>query len=228
MAVAQQFMMNNGGASVVVPIAFVQQAANTTATGDAGLTVSAGSRTNGNTVFAQVGYDFTATLTAPTFGGQAMSLIAFNKDASNTAAVEIWARYLDGTETDNNCYAITDTASQLSVHVSEWSGLLNAGAESYEDAQRDTTNTLAMVTTGLTPTSANNLELAAGIYIDGSNQYSSGPTNSFTRMTPTGGSLFQMETIYRIRTADNSGIASDLVLGGSYDWGTVSSAWGGN
>lgn len=229
MAVTQQILASLSGSAPVAPIAFVQANQSTTADGSAGLTVSPGSRTNGNTVFAAITYDRAAVLTgAVTFGGQDMVVAAQNQDDGSNLFIELWHRYLDGTESDNNCTYTTDSAVRANLCAMEFSGIPNVAPEDYEDARRGPSDTLAMVTSALAPTSANNIIIAVGGYADASNQYSSGPTNGFTQLTAVGGATIRQETIYLIRSASNASISSDIVLTGSYSWGTVSGAWGGN
>lgn len=228
-AIQQGFLSVSAGGSPPAPITFVQANQDTTADGSAGLTVSPGSRTNGNTVFAAISYDRAAALTGNvTFGGQDMAVAAQNRDDGGTLNIELWYRYLDGTESDNNCTYTTDSAVRANLCAMEFSGIPYTSPESTEDANRGTSDTLVMVTSGLAPTSANNIIIAVGGYADASNQYSSGPTNGFTRLTAVGGASIRQETIYLIRSASNASISSDIVLGGSYSWGTVSGAWGGN
>lgn len=233
MAVTQQILASLSGSAPVAPIAFVQANQSTTADGSAGLTVSPGSRTNGNTVFAAISYDKTAALTgAVTFGGQDMVVAAQNQDDGSNMTIELWYRYLDGTESDNNCTYTTDSAVRANLCVMEFSGIPSAPAESIEDTNRGTSDTLAMVTSALAPTSTNNVIIAVGGYARSVDQYSSGPTNDFIRVEPPvgggGSSAIYQETIYLIRSASNASISSDIVLTGSYSWGTVSGAWGGN
>lgn len=223
----QQAMFSISGG--IIPIAFVHANQDTTADGSAGLTVSAGSRTNGNTVYAALSYDKTTVLAGTvTFGGQDMSLVGQNQDAGGNLIVELWWRYLDGTESDNNCILTTDSAVRANLHVLEFSGLPNVEAESTETGNRATSSTMAMVTSALAPTSTNNLIIAVGGYFDASNRYSSGPTNGFTRLTPVGGADIRQEAIYLIRAADNASISSDITLSASYSWCSVSAAFGGN
>ena len=163
-----------------------------------------------------------------TFGGQDMSLMGQIQDAGGNLVVELWWRYLDGTESDNNCVMTTTSAVRANLTVIEYSGLPNAVAESTETSNQDTTSIMEMVTAALAPTSMNNLIIAVGGYFDASNRYSSGPTNGFTRLTPVGGADIRQEVIYLIRSASNASISSDIELTASYSWGSVSAAFGGN
>ncbi len=88
----------------------------------------------------------------------------------------------------------------MSANFSEWSGLSNA-APSATNSDFGLAN--PTVTTGsVVPTTANNLVIGAGAWT--ANDYSTGPTNSFTRMTQTGGGTAWQEAAYLIQSSATS------------------------
>lgn len=99
--------------------------------------------------------------------------------------------------------AVTVTASgrgstSCSANISEWSGLTNANAEA---TNSNASGGNATVTTNsVTNISANALIIAGSSWL--ANDYSSGPTNSFTRMTNSdnGGVTFH-EAAYQIENS---------------------------
>lgn len=97
--------------------------------------------------------------------------------------------------------AVTFTAgvglTPIVANVSEWSGL---SPLTQEDQNSNSGVAGATVTTGsATPVSSGNLMIACGGWT--ANDYSSGPTNSFTRMTPDGTGAIWLEAAYKIQSS---------------------------
>lgn len=93
---------------------------------------------------------------------------------------------------------ITATGSpSLKVSISEWSGLNDApveDAQPFSDALSS-----AVQFPHYTPVSTNNLVIVVAGWT--ANNYSSGPTNGFTRMTPVGSLSAYQEVAYRVNTS---------------------------
>lgn len=120
---------------------------------------------------------------------------------------------------------ITQTSGvlRLSANVSEWSAVASGTAENGNDATGVASTT---VTTGsVTPLSAKNLVIAVGGWT--ADDYSSGPTNSFTRMTPAGGGAIWQEAAYKIQS---SAIAKSTgwTLTAGINWAAGVAVFGGN
>lgn len=120
-----------------------------------------------------------------------------------------------------------DGSVRINVNISEWAILDSATAED-SDVAEDAGNT---ITTGLVdPTTSPNLVIAIGAFAEGD---SSGPTNGFTRMTPTGGAegggggAVYQECAYRVRDADHTAIDTGFEISSSAEWATVIAAFGG-
>jgi hypothetical protein len=215
---AFQSLMLAAQAPAASGIALVQQAVGTSATGV--LNVDLGTNpVIGNSLILCLSYLSTDGLDGnPSFGGSDTATLA----ASSTVAgvtVDIW--YAHDILDDPHAEAFTVGGTRLSGSVSEWSGLANSVPV------RTTNNAVGSATVStnpVTPATANNLVIAIGGWT--ANNYSSGPTNSFVRMTATGGGAAWQETAYKIQTS-----AVDAETGWTLtlpiNWTTVIAAFDG-
>lgn len=203
----------------------VQQKTATAADGSAGVTATFDvPLTAGNSVIAFVSeIDGVGTDGGPVLvGGGAESLDLDISSSTTGAQVYIFHVHdIAGGET-----AITVFADGLPVRLSicaiEVSGLANSVAEDTDIASALASATVT--TPSVTPTSTNNLVVAVGGWT--SNNYSTGPTNGFTRLTPTGGGAAWQEAAYIIQaaaTAKSTGWG--LTVG--INWASAVCAFGG-
>lgn len=218
MGAQQQVLSSYGGASVP-PISFVQQKTGTAADGldwniqmDAPFTV-------GNSIIACVS-GITSVGVVRVLGGEDL--------ASGITKTEvgifdsIW--YLmsvgsSGLDTIN----IQGDASRVSGSIMEVSGLIDV-PEAFTSASDTLSDTVA--TGNVDPTTANNLIVATGAWT--ADDYSSGPTNAFTRLTPTGGGLAWQEAAYKIRPADDSALGTGWGLTAGVNWAACIGVFRGN
>lgn len=113
-------------------------------------------------------------------------------------ATDVWYFTNLTANADTQAIIVTqDGTTRMSVNVSEWHGLTDAPPD-----DENTNSALAsstVTTNSVTPVSAHNLVIAAGGWV--LNDYSSGPTNSFTRMTSVGAGTTWQESAYLIQTS---------------------------
>ena len=204
-------------------IALVQQKVGTTADGSGTLYVNPDSTcTVGNTVIACLSFLDTASFGEPVSCGGGSLTEAVTATITGVK-VYIYYLYLTGAETE--FFYGTDLPVRASMHISEWSGLANAAPE---NTQTNTdTNTAMSIAKNVDATSGNNLVIGIGGYVNATDAYSSGPNNSFTRLTATGGASVFQECGYLIRTADHAVISSDVTLSSSLAWANAGAAFGG-
>lgn len=109
---------------------------------------------------------------------------------------EIW--YLHDVDPTNQSVVLFGTSSTRgSIAISEWTTLTNAApGATNTNAQIAAT---AVVTNSVTPATTRNLVIAVGGWT--ADQYASGPINSFTRLTPTGGGAAFQEEAYISQSA---------------------------
>lgn len=128
------------------------------------------------------------------------NLDSFTQQVSSVGtgiAAETWT----GTNSsggDTDIIISQDSGSlRVTANISEWSGLSNSSAEAI---QSGTGLAGTSVSTGsVIPSSAHNLLIAVGGWT--ADQYSSGPTNSFVRLTPEGGGAVYQEAAYLYQTS---------------------------
>jgi hypothetical protein len=202
----------------------VQQGVGTTANGQSsGVAITLGADpTAGNALICLISFPSTSSDT----GGPANpNADNFQSVASSTVAgvtTEIYvATNVAGGTDSNGIQVSTDLPARLSMSVSEWINLKDAPAEATNTNSGVVSST---VTTGsVTPVSASNLVIAIGGWT--ANDYSSGPTNSFTRMTQAGGGAVFQEGAYLIQssaTAKSTGWG----LTAGINWAAVIAAFG--
>lgn len=216
------------------PILRVQQKAGTTADGGTSpFTVTFDAPvTSGNTVIARLSFLDTAGFDAggdPNMvGGDAPALDQAVTSTVTGADVFIWYKHnISGTGEDGVVFKL-DIPARASMHIAEYSGLVDAVPQDTSDSSNAASSALGVVPATLDPTTANNLVVGVGAYVSATNTYSSGPSNSFTRLTPTGGASVFQEEADLIRANDGSAVTSVTTLSGAVAWAGCAMALGGH
>lgn len=177
------------------------------------------------------------TLDAAPTAGNTLILIATGKASNAPTAVSgggvTWASAVS--QTTNRTVAIwyghgsTGASSTVTVsypsgignnpllHISEWSGLANAGPQSTNTGNG--TGTAAMTAGSITPTDAVGVAITGMCYLSSVNSLLSGPTNSFNRLTFVSGSP-GLESAYKI-TASASSTSTTVTLDNNDSYGAV-------
>ncbi len=134
---------------------------------------------------------------------------------------QIW--YGHNSSGGSTSVSITSSGSGTLVNqanVSEWVGLYN-GAPNATNTNSGTSTTPS--TNSVTPLTTNSLVIAGMVSLSA---YSSGPTNSFTRMTnDTDSATIFLEGAYQIESSAAAYSTGDT-RSGSADWGAVIAAFG--
>lgn len=158
--------------------ALVQQKTKGNNSGNGGTTLTSAT-TTGNSIFALISILSTDSIdpaSPPTIDGQVLTL----GPSTTVTGAKVLLYYLNSiTGGSGVCTVSTLGATKVTVNWSEFSGLSNAGPEATNTNTGVASSTVT--TNSVTPASANNLVIALGGWT--ANDYSSGPTNSFTRMT---------------------------------------------
>lgn len=119
---------------------------------------------------------------------------------------------------------ITATAideGRKSANVSEWSGLVNAEPEATGTSTATASDTVT--TPSVTPRSEPSLVIAVGGWT--ADNYSTGPTNSFTRMTQSGGDAAWLESAYQVET-DGAARTTGWGLTAGINWASAIAVFG--
>jgi hypothetical protein len=173
--------------------------------------------TAGNSLIALVATNTSSTTVS---GGGA----SWTKDVAQSGpapgAIELW----HGHNVSGASSVVTVTpsgrGSTFTANVSEWSGLSNAAAEAVNSG---TDTTTAVSTGAATNVSTNALLIAVGGW--GANDYSSGPANSFSRMTNTASASDFLEGAYNIVSSVAS-YSTAWTLTASINWAAAIAAFG--
>lgn len=104
------------------------------------------------------------------------------------------------------------------IHVTEWSGLANAGPQSTNTNNGAAVSTFT--TNSVTPTDAVGVSLAGICWQSSINPYSTGPTNSYTRLTQVSGSA-TLEEAYLITASTASTSTGVTISGGTDNYGAA-------
>lgn len=169
--------------------ALIQQAVGTNS-----VTISAPA--SGNSLIAQIAGGAADSITSITGGGVTWSK-ALRKAGSSTSA-EIWYGHgSSGSGTTITLNRSGRSPGPMCANVSEWSGLNNAAPEATNN-NSDVANAI-VTTNSVTPSSTNALVVGNAVWT--LNDYSTGPTNSFTRMTQTNITGAFIEEGYQIESS---------------------------
>lgn len=179
-------------------ISKVQEAAATTAdgsTGAGGLTLNFPSPvTPGNFVSVVASCLSTTTLRSALLDGSTPMDLAF---LENGTSIQLGFYGRLAGDANTNVKFTTNDPSRLNVHFAEWTLISDSLPE---DGNSNEGILSSVVTTNsATPLSSNNLMIAAGAWV--ANDYSSGPINGFTRLTPIGGGTVWQEVAYLIQSS---------------------------
>jgi hypothetical protein len=172
----------------------VQQAVATGADGSVGVTATFGTVLSaGNSVVVILSrvVGVKNTLAVVLVGGGAETLITdLNQTGTNTSVTILHVHNVAGGST--GVTATTSATSRVSLNATEWKGLTNAASEGTNS--KSALLDAAPNTLSVTPASASNVAIAVGGWT--ADDYSAGPTNGFSRLTPTGGGLEFQEGAY--------------------------------
>lgn len=204
----------------------VQSKASTTADGSAGLTAVFNTPLlAGQSMFAVISYE--------SHGGRSVSptLVGGGGDALNQSvgnngsnSVEIWYFHnVAGGET--GVTFSTNDAVRANIQALVFTGCQNAGEEG--TSTYAVLNSGTMLCNSVAPVSASNVIIAGWAYVDATNQYTGGPTHSFTRVgTGTGGATLRQECAYLVRSADASALDTTLSISAADDYISAGAAYG--
>lgn len=201
------------------PPALVQQIA--TGGSDAGDSVAVNltaPSVAGNALIVCISHVSTTSINSVTTIGSVPLAQAVIKSGTGIVT-EIWIA--TNVASDDGVTVSATATGQLQINLSEWSGLNSAGAEA-TNTNSGVAST-AVTTNSVTPVSTHNLVIASGGWT--ANNYSSGPTNSFTRMTPIGGATSFQESAYLIQTAATSK-STGWTLSAGINWAAAVAVFG--
>lgn len=138
----------------------------------------------------------TGTVNSVTPGFSLADLTLVGTSIGTGITVDMFA--LTPTDPGDTFVTISATTSvSLKVSISEWSGLSNATVEN--EKQNATSLSSTVTTENTIPNSTNNLIIAVGGWT--ANNYSSGPSDGFTRMTPVGSLSAYQEVAYLVQSS---------------------------
>lgn len=181
--------------------------------------------TAGNALFVCVSYAAASSISSIITGPGSLGTGSQDNTSSKTAiANDIW--YFDTVGDGTETQIVVNQSSALmrmSVWVGEFSGIAPGNASEAKSADGQTASSSVSASVA-SPASPNNLILASFGMV--ANDYSSGPTNGFTRATSIGsGSVFQ-EVGYKLQiSADPASTTWTLTAG--INWASAISAFGG-
>ena len=204
--------------------ALVQQKTGTTASGDLTITMDS-ALTAGNAVIACISYVTPDSITGAETTGSVDNLSADIQETSGTGiGVDIWSNTNVTGGTLTVVIHANTGATRITANVSEWSNI-GSGIENSKSAS-GLASTTVVTDDGshhTTPSSARNVVIACGAWT--ANNYSSGPTDSFTRMTAAGTGAVRQETAYKIQTTATAANPSWTLTSG-INWAGASAAYG--
>lgn len=208
--------VTNGSTVSSGPTLVQQKTASVT---DSAITVTFDNATvNRNAVVVCISYLNTQTVAAMDFGGDDVSQQVLSDGTGVATAIWIVPHPHNGSDLHITMSGSTDVV----VNMSEWNGLNSAEAEAINSASAVLSASVS--TDPVTPNSTNNLIIAVGAWT--ADDYSSGPINSFVRMTPVGsGATTFQESAYKIQT---TAAAADTrwTLSAGINWASVMAAFG--
>lgn len=150
--------------------------------------------TAGNAIIICISYLNTQTVSSISLGDNALAQEVLSDGTGIATAIWVLTNAVNTGTTV--IFSMSDTTDVV-INMSEWSGLNDTGAEDVNSGVGVLSSTVS--TGSVTPVSTNNLVIGAGAWT--ADDYSTGPTNSFTRMTQVGsGATTFQESAYRIQT----------------------------
>ena len=208
-----------GAAAAPSGPAFVQQAV---ATDASGVPIVAFAPAATNSVIMIISYLSTDGVdTNPRLtGGVSTSLTLASTSTVAGVVTEIWYAHVVGASHTAASFVGVE-GTRCSFNVSEWSGLVNEAPERPSDSSALASST---VTAGTDPpSSTSNVVIAAAAWT--ADNYSSGPTEGYTRMTQTGGGAVFQEGAYLIQATNAEGF-TQWTLTAPINWATASAIFG--
>ncbi len=175
--------------------------------------------TAGNSIIAVLSNNQGDPYNSVAVGAESLSLV---KTIAASGAKAIYAKHnVTGGETGFSLNI--DDPGRINAIFMEFSGLKNQAAESTNNNSGVASSTVTIGS--VTPTSANNLIIGGGFWTV--NDYSSGPTNGFTRATNVGGTGQFQEVAYLIQSAATAN-STGWGLTAGINWEAVIAAFGAN
>lgn len=173
----------------------VQQATGIGIDSGSGVTVSFPSpTTDGNAIVVCISHATGSVSGVVTGNSDGLSLVA--SPAVGTGII-VDMYFISSVSPNSTIIVSADAAVSIKISISEWSGLNNAAPE---DSSANTSLASSTVITGhIFPVSTNNLLIAVGGWT--ANNYSTGPNNGYTRMTPVGSLSAYQEVAYLIQSS---------------------------
>lgn len=214
-----QALMVAYGASISGPdIVLVQQAV-ATGTGHNNITATFGApTTNGNMILACVDSSDSDPVTVVV--GTTDSLTPAVTSTGTGIESSVFEVATSGDESDYKIVKSSDVL-RATIWISEWSGLNNTPRETFNSNAGVASSTVT--TNSVTPSSANNLIIACGGWT--ANDYSTGPTNSFTRATAAGAGSVWLESAYKLQTSATAA-SSGWGLTAGINWASAIASYG--
>lgn len=181
--------------------------------------------TAGNALFVCVSYAAASSISSMVTGPVNLGTGTQDNTSSRTAiANDIWYFDTAGDGTETQVVVVQASAlTRMSVWVGEFSGITPGLA--HEGASNNSVVASSSVSTfAASMGSAVNLSIASFGMV--ANDYSSGPTDGFTRATPIGGGTVYQEVGYKIQST-NVITSTTWTLTAGINWASTISAFGG-
>ena len=198
----------------------VQQKIGTTASGDLTITLDTDT-TPGNVLTVCVAYNNSDDISTISTIENTDSFVSQASVGSAAIATGLWSLTAVRSDSGIMIHPVTGI-TRITANVQEWSGLSSSTAE---DAHFDSSGSFnSTVLAGVDiPSSANNLAIACGGWV--ADDYSSGPTDSYVRLTPAGAGSIYLESAYLIQfSADPTSTTWSLSAG--INWAAVTAVFG--
>lgn len=205
---------------VILPV-LIQQKTATTSNGAGGITATFDVPvTVGNSVIVEISFASGFVTTVSIQNPSPEILVAGITKNGTLIRTAIW--YIHNITSAHTQIVVTGSAAnRLSFNASEWSGLTNAAPEATNSAA--TAANANPATGSVSPASANNLVIASGAWT--LDDYSTGPTNGFTRLDQTGGSVAWLESAYLIQSSATAA-GTDWTLTAGINWAAAIAVFG--
>lgn len=200
----------------------VQQKTGTAATGNLTITLDA-PITPGNTLLACVAYNGTDSISGVTTIENINSFSLQVGDTRAAIGTDIWQLDVSHNTSADSGIVIAQAAglTRVAANIQEWTGLNDALKETNNSSDSVAGSTVSPGS--VAPVSTNNLTLACGGWV--ANDYSSGPTNSYVRLTPAGSGSIYLESAYLYQTSASS-TSTSWTLTTGINWAAVTATFG--
>lgn len=181
--------------------------------------------TPGNALFVCVSYAQSSSISSMTTQPGILGTGTQDTESDRVAiANAIWYFDTTGDGSENGLEIKQASAlTRMSVWVGEFSGI-TPGAASEGKISSSSVASSSVSTQSTSASSANNLAIASFGMV--ANDYSSGPTDGFTRATPIGGGSVYQEVAYKIQSSAVV-VSTTWTLTAGINWASCISAFGG-